>query len=108
MELQPDVLTLKRIYEAERQAERIVRDAESRSAVLLREADTEASGLLEEKRHRLSLRQREALEEAVASIDREAAEFLEGARSRAGKWAEERRAGIDRIVERLLEMVLPS
>lgn len=108
MEPQPDVSTLKKIFEAERQAERIVHDAESQASALLRDADAEAAGLLEARRQLLSLRRREAMEEATSSMDKEATELLESERSRVSKWAEERRAGIDRIVERLLEMVLPS
>ena len=108
MEPQPDVLTLKGIYEAERQAERIVREAEGQAAALLRDADAEASELLDEMRRRLSLRRREALEAAVSSIEREAGELLESARVRTNQWARKRKAGIDRIVDRLLEMVLPS
>jgi vacuolar-type H+-ATPase subunit H len=108
MEPQPDVLTLKRIYEAERQADRIVREAEGEAAAILRKADEEAAGLLDERRCRLSALRGEILEAAVSAIDGEAEKLLEGARSRTELWTLKKAAGVGLIVERLLEMVLPS
>ncbi len=107
MESRPDVRTLKSIYEAERHADRILREAEEEDAALLRRTDAEAEKALEEVRRGLPLRRREALEEAVSSIEKEAAALLAEARSRTERWAGRRRAGIDRIVDRLLDMVLP-
>lgn len=108
MEPRPDVVALKRVYEAERQAERIVREAEAEAEAILRLADEEAAGLLAETRSQLSLRRREALEAAVSSIDRDAGLLLCHARARTEQRHLERASGIDRVVERLLEMVLPS
>jgi vacuolar-type H+-ATPase subunit H len=108
MEPQPDVLTLKRIYEAERQADRIVREAEGEAAALLRKADEEATGLLDERRRRLSTRRGEVLEAAISAIEGEAEKLLENAKSRTSLWTRKKAAGVDLIVERLLETVLPS
>lgn len=108
MEPQPDVLTLKRIYEAERQADRIVREAEAEAEALLRKADAEAAGILDARRREASHRRQEAVNEATASIEREARGFLEMETARTQQRSRKRAAGIDGIVERLLEMVLPS
>jgi len=108
MEPQPDVLTLKRIYEAERQADRIVREAEGEAAAILRNADEQAAGLLDERRRRLATLRGEILEAAVSAIDGEAEKLLEDARSRTELWTRKKATGIDLIVERLLEKVLPS
>jgi vacuolar-type H+-ATPase subunit H len=108
MEPQPDVLTLKRIYEAERQADRIVREAEGEAAALLRKADEEAAGLLDERRRQLSTRRGEVLEAAISAIEGEAEKHLENVKSRTERWTRKKAAGVDRIVERLLEKVLPS
>jgi vacuolar-type H+-ATPase subunit H len=108
MEPQPDVLTLKRIYEAERQADRIVHEAEGEAAALLRNADAEAAGILDARRQQVSHRRREAAKEAMASIEREAGAFLELEKARTEQRSRKRIAGIGGIVERLLEMVLPS
>lgn len=104
----PDVRTLKGIYEAERQAERIVREAEEEAEALVRKADAEAAGLVEAAGRRVSLRRRETLEETASASEREAAELLESEKSRADRWLRDRAGGIERIVERLLGMVLPS
>lgn len=108
MERQPDVLTLKRIYEAERRADRIVRDAEEEAAALLRNADAEAAGLLDAKRRQLTLRREDALKEAISSIEAEAGAILESAKARTSQWGRERKAEIGRIADGLLERVLPS
>jgi len=108
MEPQPDVLTLKGIYEAERQADRIVREAEGEAAVLLRKADAEAAEILDARRQQLSHRRQEAVKEAMASVEREAGAFLEKEEARTEQRSRKRMAAIDGIVDRLLEMVLPS
>jgi vacuolar-type H+-ATPase subunit H len=103
-----DVLTLKRIYEAERRADRIVRDAEAEAAELLRKADAEAADILEARRRQISRWRSEALEEAISRIDGEAGALRERERARTEERSRKRTAGIDAAVERLLEMVLPS
>jgi vacuolar-type H+-ATPase subunit H len=108
MEPQPDVLTLRRIYEAERQADRIVREAEGEAAALLRKADEEAAGLLEEMRRRLAARRTEVLNATISAADAEAGKLLEDAKARTELWARKKASGIDDVVERLLETVLPS
>lgn len=108
MEPPTDVLTLKRIYEAERHADRIVREAEGEAAELLRKADAEAAEILDACRQRMSRRRLEALEEAISSIERETTALRDRAQAEAERRARKRRAEIDGIVDRLLEMVLPS
>lgn len=108
MDSQPDARTLKEIYEAERQAERIVREAEEEAAALLQQADAEADALREAAKRRLSLRRRETLDERISASEREAAELLENERTRVERWFQDRVDGIERIADRLLTMVLPS
>lgn len=108
MEPRPDLDALKKVYEAERVADRIVRDAEAEAAAILRRADEEAAGLLEETGRRVSLRRTEALEAAISSIDREADLLLGRAKARTEQRYRERLSGIDGVVEQLLELVLPS
>lgn len=107
MDARPDVRTLKTIYEAERRADRILRKAEEDAVELLRRTDAEAGETLSALHRDLPPRRREGLEKAVSSIEKESSGLLEEARSRTERWAGRRRAGIDRIVDRLLEMVLP-
>lgn len=108
MEPRPDVLALKRIFEAERQADRIVREAEEEADTLLRNADAEAAELLDARRRGLALRREEALKQSFASVEAEAAGILESARARAAPGGRMRKAEIDRIADGLLEMVLPA
>jgi vacuolar-type H+-ATPase subunit H len=108
MDPQPDVLTLKKIYDAERQADRIVRGAEGEAAALLRNADAEAAGILDARRQQVSRWRQEAVKEATASVEREAGAFLETGKARTDQRSRNRRTEIDGIVDRLLEMVLPS
>jgi vacuolar-type H+-ATPase subunit H len=108
VEPRPDVLTLKRIYEAERQADRIVRDAEAEAAELLRKADAEAAEILDARRQGISRWRSEALEEAISRIEGEAGALREREQARTEQQSRRRRAEIDATVERLLEMVLPS
>jgi vacuolar-type H+-ATPase subunit H len=108
VEPKPDVLTLKRIYEAERQADRIVRDAEAEAAELLRKADAEAAEILEARRGQISRWRSEALEETISRIEGEAGALKERERARTEQRSRRRETEIGAIVERLLEMVLPS
>ena len=108
MEPNPDVRTLKRIYEAERQADRIVRDAETEAAELLRKADAEAAEILDARRQRISRWRSESLEEAISRIEGEAGALRERERARTEQRSRRGSAEIDATVERLLEMVLPS
>ncbi len=105
---QPDVERLKEIYEAERQAERIVREAEDAGKALVAEAEAAARAALAEKRALLERRSAEALGEEAARIEREAQAFLEGARRRTDQWVRRSESGIDAIVDALLDTVLPS
>lgn len=106
MEPRPDVAALKRVYEAERQADRIVREAEEEAEEQLRNADAEAAKLADARRRGLPLRRGEALKEAIASIEAEAAGLLENAKARASLRARKRESEIVRIVDGLLEKVL--
>ncbi|NJD61386.1 MAG: hypothetical protein FIA93_01525 [Deltaproteobacteria bacterium] len=108
MESKPDVLTLKRIYEAERQADRIFRDAEAEAAELLRKADAEAAEILEARRQQIARWRSEALEAAISRIEGEAVALREREQARTERRSRKHGTEIDAIVERLLEMVLPS
>jgi vacuolar-type H+-ATPase subunit H len=107
MEQHPGLQTLKMIYDAERRAERIVRDAEEEAAELLRKAGSEAAEIIEDRRRVMSARRSRALAEAVSSIEIEAGAIAGRARSAAERRRIERESRMERIVDRLLEMVLP-
>jgi vacuolar-type H+-ATPase subunit H len=98
---------LKRIFSAEREADRIVRDAEAEAAARLAEADGRVAGILSAGRRRLGDRRRLALEAAVAEADREAEGIVADARAAAEAWTARESRRIDELAGRLLEAVLP-
>ncbi|HEY3489527.1 MAG TPA: hypothetical protein VGK27_05320 [Candidatus Deferrimicrobiaceae bacterium] len=102
-----DGTILKGIYAAEREADRIVRDAEGLADALRREAAARADAILSENQSRLGRCRTGRLDAAVAESDREAEALLSDARCSAEAWASAERQRIDDLADRLLAMVLP-
>ncbi|PWB67842.1 MAG: hypothetical protein C3F14_01115, partial [Deltaproteobacteria bacterium] len=75
---------------------------------LLRKADAEAAEILDARRQRISRWRSEALEAAISRIEGEAVALRERERARTERRSRKHGTEIDAIVERLLEMVLPS
>ncbi len=107
MEQPSDLGKLNRIYQAEREAGRIVAEAREAAQALVDEAAAQAAAALAEKRELLARRSRETLEAESRAIDREAQDFLEAARRQTDRWVARAEREIDPVVEALLDMVLP-
>ncbi len=107
MDARSDVGILKEIYEAERQADRIVRDAEAGARALIADAEAASGADLETRREKLACRTAEALNAQTIEIEKEISEFLCDREAETERWVRARRAGIDRIVDRLVAVVLP-
>lgn len=104
---QSDVDKIKDIYRAEREADRIVRDAEAAARALLEEAAEGARKFLEARRADLARQSREALEKGIGEIEREARELLETDRLRTEQWIRRSERSIESIAESLLGRILP-
>ena len=107
METRSDVGNLKGIYEAERRADRIVREAEAEAKALLAEADAAARSDASLRREELARRAGEALGERVVEIDSQISVFRQEREAETDRWVRQRRGEIERIVDRLIAMVLP-
>ncbi len=107
MEPRADVAILKEIYEAERQAERIVRDAMAEAKALVADAEAASGADAASRREDLARLGAEALRARSLEIDKEIDAFLRDREAETDRWARKRRAEIDRIVDRLVAMVLP-
>ena len=104
---QSDVEKIRDIYRAEREAERIVREAEDAAAILLEEAAAAAGNALTAKRAEIARRSAEERDTAIAEIEREAQALLESARLRTEGWVRRSEPEIDSIADALLERILP-
>jgi len=104
---QSDVDTIRDIYRAEREADRIVREAEDAAGALLGEAAAAAGNALSAKRAEIARRSAEERNTAIAEIEREAQALLESARLRTEGWVRRSEPEIDSIADALLERILP-
>jgi len=107
METRSDVGILKDVYEAERRADRIVREAEAEAKALVAEADAAARSDASLRREELARRAGEALSKRIGEIDGEIRLFLKEREEETDRWVQRRRGEIERIVDRLIAMVLP-
>jgi vacuolar-type H+-ATPase subunit H len=105
---QSDVDRIKAIYRAEREAERIVREAEEGARALLAEAEAAARDTLEAKRLEFVRREMENREAEAAETEKEAQALLERTRLRVEDWVRRSEPGIDSIADALLDRILPS
>lgn len=104
---QSDVEKIQEIYRAEREADRIVREAEEAARLLVAGAEAEAKACLAERRRACALRAAEALAGERAGTEAEARAFLESARLRTEEWLRLSEARIDAIASALIDKVLP-
>jgi len=105
---QSDVELMKAIYRAEREADRIVREADEAARALLAAEEEEARGVLEAKNLEIARGEREKREKEAAETEKEAQALLERTRLRMEAWVRRSEPGIDAIADALLERILPS
>lgn len=104
---QSDVELIKAIYRAEREAERIVREAEEAARTLLAAAAEAARNVLEAKRLETARGEREKREKETAETEKEAQTLLERNRLQVEAWVRRSEPGIDAIADALLDRILP-
>lgn len=105
---QSDVELMKAIYRAEREAERIVREAEETAKALLAAAEAAARDALAAKSLEFARREGEKREKESAETEKEAQALLERNRLKVEAWVRRSEPGIDSIADALLERILPS
>ena len=105
---QSDVELMKAIYRAEREADRIVREADEAARALLAAEEEEARGVLEAKNLEIARGEREKREKEAAETEKEAQALLERTRLRMEAWVRRSEPGIDSIADALLDRILPS
>lgn len=103
-----DVLSLKRIYEAERRADQMVRNAEAEARAHREATGAWVEGFLKAKAQERSEQHLRRLEEEIQAIETECRERIRRAEEEAARWIERQRPGLDAIVDRLLQKVIPS
>jgi vacuolar-type H+-ATPase subunit H len=105
---QTDVELMKAIYRAEREAERIVREAEEAARALLAAAEAAARDTLEAKNLEFASGEREKGERESAETEKEAQALLERTRLQMEGWVRRSKPGIDSIADTLVDRILPS
>ena len=108
MDPQSDVELIKAIYRAEREAERIVREAEEVARALLAAAETAARETVEAKNLEITRGEKEKREKETGETEKEAQALLERTRLQVESWVRRSEPGIDSIADALLERILPS
>ena len=103
---EPQSDILKRIHETERQADRIIREAESSAKTLREEARVKAEEILKTKERELSVRRPEMLSKELGILGKETETVLEKGRDEAEKLTRPLRSKTGPLVDRLLEKVL--
>ena len=107
MEPQSDVELIKAIYRAEREAEKIVREAEEAASALLAAAETAARDALEAKSLEFARGEREKRQKETEETEKEAQALLERTRLQVETWVRRAEPGIDSIADALLDRILP-
>ena len=105
---QSDVELIKAIYRAEREAEKIVREAEEAASALLAAAETAARDALEAKSLEFARGEREKRRKETEEAEKEAQALLERTRLKVDAWVRRSEPGIDSIADALLDRILPS
>jgi len=105
---QSDVELIKAIYRAEREAERIVREAEEAARALLAAAETAARETVEAKNLEITRGEKEKREKETGETEKEAQALLERTRLQVEAWVRRSEPEIDSIADALLERILPS
>ena len=104
---QSDVELMKAIYRAERDADRIVREAEDAAGALIAVAKTAARADMEAKGLEYARREREKRDRETAEAEREAQALLERTRLQVEEWVRQSEPGIDAVADALLGRILP-
>jgi vacuolar-type H+-ATPase subunit H len=104
---QSDVELMKAIYRAEREADRIVREAEEAARALLKGAEAEVRAELETKRLEFARGEKEKRDGDSAEAEKEAKALLDRTRLQMEAWVRESEPGIDSIADALLDRILP-
>lgn len=104
---QSDVEKIREIYRAEREADRIVREAEEAARALLEDAASAAGNALGAKRAEIARSSVESRQRAASETEEEARALLESARLRTEAWVRRSEPEIDSIADALLERILP-
>ena len=99
---------MKAIYRAEREADRLVREAEETATAMLAAAEAEARDVLEAKNLEIARGEREKREKETAETEKEAQALLERNRLQVEAWVRRSEPGVDAIADTLLERMLPS
>jgi vacuolar-type H+-ATPase subunit H len=105
---QSDVELIKAIYRAEREAERIVREAEEAASALLAAAEEAARAALEARSLEFARLEKEKREKETVETEKKARALLERSRLQVEGWVRRAEPGIDSIADALLERILPS
>ena len=108
MDPQSDVELIKAIYRAEREAERIVREAEEAAKALLTAAEAAARETVEAKNLEIIRGEKEKREKETGETEKEAQALLERTRLQVEAWVRRSEPEIDSIADALLERILPS
>ena len=108
MDPQSDIELIKAIYRAEREAERIVREAEEAARALLAAAETAARETVEAKNLEITRGEKEKREKETGETEKEAQALLERTRLQVEAWVRRSEPEIDSIADALLERILPS
>lgn len=90
-----------------RRADRIVREAEAEAKALLAEAEAAARSDPSLRREELARRAGETLSGRIGEIDNDIRVVVKEGEAEADRWVRRRRGEIERIVDRLIAMVLP-
>ncbi len=104
---EPQTDILKKIHETERQADRIIRAAEAEAGSLREAAQAGADEILRVKERELSARRPKILESERRSLEQEAQAVRDKGREQADRILRQFSPGIDSLVDRLLETLLP-
>ncbi len=103
-EAEPDIL--RKIHEAERQADRIIRKAEGEARFIRTEAHKKRDEIIRVREMEMALHYKELLENELRSIEAEMKLLHREAQEQAGHLCRRAKEEIDSIVDQMLEMVL--
>ncbi|MEK6683986.1 MAG: hypothetical protein AABY46_04935 [Nitrospirota bacterium] len=98
---------LRRIHETEREADRLLREAEAEARFLREQARSKAAEILQAKKQEWELRRESLLDQRLGEARQEARRIVEQSGNEAGRlkgWVE---AKIPDVVEQLLKRLLP-
>ena len=104
---EPQADILKKIHETERQAEQMIREAEAQAKSLREQARAKADEIFKAKEQELAAQHQTRLSRELQTLDREGQILLSKAREQAEQMTRQLKPKMDRIVDQLLETLLP-